>query len=72
MTILLYEFVLSILLTAVSILLLIALTYYVILLLSILSGLLGAYSVSIWFTKKADILSSNIKNTYDIIRRKNK
>lgn len=72
MLILVYEFFAVIATAILSIVLLIGCVYYILTIISIIFGLMGAYSISLWFSRKADAFSDNIKNTYNIVTRKRK
>ena len=70
MLILVYEFFVVIFTAIISIAIAIGCVYYILTIISIIFGLMGAYSISLWFSKKADAFSDNIRNTYNIVMRK--
>ena len=70
MLILVYEFFVVIFTAIISIAIAIGCVYYILTIISIIFGLMGAYSISLWFSKKADVFSDNIRNTYNIVMRK--
>ena len=70
MLILVYEFFVVLFTAIISIAVAIGCVYYILTIISIIFGLMGAYSISLWFSKKADTFSDNIKNTYKIVMRK--
>lgn len=61
---------LSIILTLVGIAVIILAIYWLLLLSSIITGLLGLFGVSMWFRRGADALSNRILKVFSILKGK--